>query len=115
MPVSNTLITLKLSLQWFRDHIQAMSILLLLGSIFVVHTLNSDTAVEITEATVLFSMNMTNKHSATDSHLVVRLQDGRTTNIYLPPTWVPPARGKTIRVKRITRLFFGERFVLLKE
>ena len=55
------------------------------------------------------------KYSAADGYLLARLEDGEAIQLSLPQGWIPPASGKHIRVKRITRLFFGERFVLLKD
>ena len=76
--------------------------------------LNTDTSETVVDATVLFSVNAPDRRSATDSHLIAKLQDGKTIEIYLPQSWAPPPSGKTIRVKRIRKLFFGERFVLLR-
>ena len=111
----NRLITLNLILQWLRANAAAVGWLLLIGVPISVHFLNADTSETIVDAIVLFSVNAPDRRSATDNHLLAKLQDGKTIEMYLPQGWAPPPTGKTIRVKRIQRLFFGERFVLLKQ
>ena len=81
----------------------------------VLSPLNTDASSTVENAVVSFSITTATKYSATDSYLIAKLEDGKTIQLYLPAGWIPLTTGKQIRVKRITRLFFGERFVLLKQ
>jgi hypothetical protein len=114
MPSRNRLITIRLVWQWLNDNFAAGLTLLAAAGGICFLAINTDFKVTVEEATALYSVNDPNKFQSTDMQLFAKVKDGRTINISLPQGWVPPASGEKIRVKRITKLFFGERFVLVR-
>ncbi len=115
MKTLNKRITQYLARDWVKDNaLAAITGILIIGTL-VIFALNSDTTATVETATVVFSVSAPDKYSAADGYLLARLEDGKAIQLSLPQGWIQPAPGKHIRVKRITRLFFGERFVLLKD
>jgi hypothetical protein len=111
----NKRITDQLARDWLRGNAPAFLIGFLAVTGFTVFALNTDATETEELATAVLSFNTPDKYSPTDTTLIARLADGKTIQVNLPPGWIPPMAGKQIRVKRITRLFFGERFVLLRQ
>jgi hypothetical protein len=100
---------------WLLDNALAGLIGVAIICTLLFFTLNTDLSSTVEVATVSFSVTAPDKYSSADAYVIARLSDGKTIQLYLPPGWIPPSAGNQIRVKRITRLFFGERFVLLQQ
>ena len=109
----NLSITLQSARQLFADNVAAILVFLAVSAAMAITFLNPDSTATEEFATVTFVHNTPDKYSAIDHVLFAKLSDGRTINMTLPQGWVPPMAGKQIRVKRIRKLFFGDRFVLL--
>jgi hypothetical protein len=110
----NKRITRHLASIWIGQNLVAVLFAFLMIAPIIIFFANADVSNTVETAIVKFAVNTPDKYSSTDYYVMAILPDGKTIYVNLPPTWVPPPPGKTIRVKRITRLFFGERFVLLK-
>jgi hypothetical protein len=111
----NKRITRRLAIDWTKQNGTAVLMGIFMIVTIVTFTLNSDEAETVETAIVVLNFTTPDKHLPTDMSLLARLADGKTVQINLPPGWIPPMAGKQIRVKRITLLFFGERFVLLRQ
>jgi hypothetical protein len=111
----NKAITKFLAIDWIKTHVPALLMGLTVILVLSAFMLNSDTTFTEETATVLWSFNSPGRYSATDAGVIAELQDGKTVELGMPGAIAPPAIGKQIRVKRIRRLFFGERFVWLRE
>jgi hypothetical protein len=114
MTLLNKRITKHLASAWIRQNFATILFAFLMITPIIIFLTNADLSSTVETAIVKSAVNTPDKYSSTDYYVVALLADGKTIYVYLPQTWVPPSPGKTIRVKRITRLFFGERFVLLR-
>jgi hypothetical protein len=114
MSKTNKAITKLLAISWLKDNMLAGFIGVLIVGILTIFAFNTDLSASIEEAVVAFSINTPDKYSPTDTYVIARLLDGKTIPVYLPSGWIPPTAGQRVSVKRTRRLFFGERFVLLR-
>lgn len=111
----NRTITKFLAIDCIKSHAPAVVTGLVVTLVLSAFMLNSDTTFTEETATVLWSFNSPGRYSATDAGVMAELQDGKSISFGVPGDIAPPAIGKQIRVKRIRRLFFGERFVWLRD
>jgi hypothetical protein len=104
-----------LAKDWIRQNFAAVLTALFIISSITIFFANSDVSSTVETVTVKFAFNNPDKYSSTDSYVIAQMSDGKTIYVYLPPSWVPPKAGSQVSVRRIKRLFFGERFVLLQQ
>jgi hypothetical protein len=112
---TNKAITKFLVADWFEQHISAVIVGLLAVVGAGIFLLNYDGSVQDEIAIVDWSFHVPTRYSATRYVIIAEIADGKTIELGLPAGVLPPPTGKQIRVRRITKLFFGERFVWLGE
>jgi hypothetical protein len=112
---TNRAITKLLAIDWLSQHAAAVMLGGAAFGIVAVFLVNADGAFREETALVDFTFHTPTKYSAAHYVMMAELQDGRVVALAMPNGLVPPAPGKQIRVRRITLLFFGERFVWLGE